>query len=289
VETKSDKHEEHRINTFKNALDFNQIYYADRALYIPKDKELTVLKTASNSITNHSNLTAMAFELVTEVFSFQHIDQNVGKDDIVLDVGCGEPSLFNLMANSMSFPNYIGIDIRQSAVAQFPNNKNCVVIRDDITTSTVIKSDSVKVVNFTEVLEHVPKDLGITILESINRVLVKDGIMILTTPIKPKNKEVDMEREGEKWDHVTYYEYDDLLTTIESLGFTVREHYFNKFIGMRSTYKVSRKAMIEKYGSAGQEIFDQVKSIWGQRVAGTIFSNYAGDQVGHIQLIAVKK
>ena len=288
MEPQVNKHEEHRLATFSQAVDFSQLKYVVGALYNTQGSKFEIPKYASNSISTHSNLTAMAFELVTEVFSLQHIDENAGVSDIVLDVGCGEPALFNLMANSMIFPNYVGIDIRDEALAQYPNNKNCVVINDDITTSTIIRPDSVKVVNFTEVLEHVTKESGIKILESIFRVLVKDGVMILTTPIKPKAISIDMAKEESKWDHITYYEYDDLIKTIESVGFSVKAYYFNKFIGMRSTYQAPRKAMIEKYGEAGQEIFDQVKAIWGQRVAGSIFANHAGDRVGHIQLIAVK-
>jgi SAM-dependent methyltransferase len=233
----------------------------------------------------------MAFELITEVFSFQQIQENIdikaGK--VVLDIGCGEPSLFTLMANSMFFPSYIGVDVRVEPLLKFGNNKNCIVIPDNIITSDIFYPNSVSVINFTEVLEHIPKIEGVKVLSKIYELLLPSGLLILTTPIKPKEVDIDMDKEKEDWDHISYYEYDQLLRLLEIVGFSIENYFFNKFLARKMTYLKVLKAMTAKYGDIGAEIFNTIKSIWGQRIAGTIFSTYAGDIGGHIQILARRK
>ncbi len=212
----------------------------------------------------------------------------LGKGDTVVDIGCGEPSLFNLMCNSMLFPSYVGVDIREEALLKFGNNKNVLVIRDDITSLQSLRTDAFGVAVFTEVLEHLSEDEGSSVLDNIRCILRDDGVLILTTPIKPVEVDIDMEIELSKWDHRTYYESDDLICYLACLGFGVIHKSYNKFIGRRVTYRKSREGIIDAYGTTGRDIFDRVAGVLTNRIAGAIFGDYAGDVGGHIQLVLRK-
>ena len=277
-----------RQEKFSKVIDFSDLTHIDGSYY-SYNSDRTIDKTASNSISDRTSLTSTCFELATELFTLEHIQDLCKSDnDFVVDIGCGEPALFSLMSNSMIFPNYIGVDIRPDPLKNYGNNSNCIVIESDITKDRFIKENSIKVVILSEVLEHLTEDNGKEVIRSIHKILKDDGTLLLTTPINPKSNNVDMDAEFKKWDHVTYYEYDKLIDLLNDLGFEVEFYAFNKFIGRRKTYRNVMSSFINKYGDVGREIWDHISNVWSKRVASTILASYAGDQMGHIQIVARK-
>jgi 2-polyprenyl-3-methyl-5-hydroxy-6-metoxy-1,4-benzoquinol methylase len=278
-----------KITLFSPVVEFSSLHHVDGALFSTSD-QIKVPRTASNSIgTGRKNLTAISFELVTELFIFEQLMENLSPDEFVVDVGCGEPVLFNMMANSMFFPKYIGLDIRSEALSLFGNNSNCIVINCDLNKNMVIKENTVKIAVLSEVLEHLDEVQGFHLLQSIHSILKPEGTLLLTTPIKPVGVDIDMSIEDKKWNHVTYYEYPQLIKILSRTGFKVQRHYFNKFMGRRTTYKTVRDAMIKQFGEVGGELFDHIKSVWSRRIASSVFGHFAGDVQGHIQIIATKE
>ncbi len=273
---------------FRTWVDFDMLEHDSGPLYRGNQVKYAG-RSASNSIgSERINLTSLAFGMTTELFAYAQTQKNLPSNGVVLDAGCGEPSLFNLMANSMYFPNYIGVDIRESALLLFGDSKNVIVIADDLRSSDAIRPGTIDVIVFCEVLEHFAPKSGLDVLFELYGWLKEGGKLILTTPIKPVGVEIDMDEEWEKWDHITYYEADELTGTLEELGFEVVHKTYHKFIGRRMTYRRVRKAFVENFGHSGEVVFDHVSDTLTPRLAGAVFAHWAGDQGGHIQLVLEK-
>ncbi|HUD09782.1 MAG TPA: class I SAM-dependent methyltransferase [Patescibacteria group bacterium] len=94
----------------------------------------------------------------------------------ILDVGCGSGYLLTNLHSKLSSTKLYGIDI-------YPNkklNKEIIYKQADITEGLPFKSKVFECVVLGEVIEHVPNPDFL--LREINRVLKKDGILIISTP-----------------------------------------------------------------------------------------------------------
>ena len=281
-----------REDRFSGFVDFGELTYVSDALYIEKDWDKSkVTKSVVNEYAaTRINLTNLSWGLVMELFTYHQVYELMKphKEGCVLDVGCGEPVLFDFMADSWLHTNYVGIDLRASALRQFSNSKNCVVIADDIITTKAIRDGSMKVVVLSEVLEHLAKSDGVKLLRNIRRWMTTDGSLVITVPIKPVGLDIDMDHEFEKWGHVHYYEIQELEQLLVRCGYSISHKTFGKF---RSDVQIKqvRAAFIEEYGDVGEEIIDIFLKKLPQQFVASMFVNWAGDQAGHVQIVANKK
>ena len=107
------------------------------------------------------------------------------KNDVVLDVGCGDGKLTYLVAPNVK--TIIGVD-NQEYPLKFArlifdklNIKNSKFEVGDIT-KLKYKSNSFDKVVCWDVIEHVPKDIAIKGIKELIRVLKPNGRLLLTTP-----------------------------------------------------------------------------------------------------------
>lgn len=100
------------------------------------------------------------------------------KNLIILDIGCGPAIMFSLLPDSAFC---VGIDISKDQIkfAKKSTNRYFVVGNSKNLPFTDNTFDYITLI---EVLEHLDKDKTVEILSEINRLLKKDGSLIITTP-----------------------------------------------------------------------------------------------------------
>ncbi len=275
-----------REDDFGSWVNFSDLNHVDKALYEngnrPKPREAAI-----NTPTKRISLTSLGFGITTDLFVFAQVQKLTKKSNTrLLDIGCGEPALFQILSNSMNFPSYVGIDTRIKALSQYGNSKNCVVIADDILETKAIKNGSVDVAVLSEVLEHLEEGDGLRLLERVHKWLKPGGHLIVTVPIKPKAVDIDMDIEWDKWGHLHYYEYDELVSVLVH-KFTILKHYFGRFRPVR-TSKV-RRAVVKEFGEVGSQIFDDMLEMLPSVMVGSMFTHYLGDEGGHSRFVMKKK
>jgi len=145
----------------------------------------------------------------------------INKTDKVLDVGCGDGKLTYFLAQKSN--NVTGVDNQelplQFAKLIFSKLKLKIKFKKDDATKLGFKDESFDKVTCFDMIEHVPVEMAKKVVEEINRVLKKYGMLILTTP---NRKELRGRIFGHKIIDKHYYEYDinELKQMLEQQGFT---------------------------------------------------------------------
>jgi ubiquinone/menaquinone biosynthesis C-methylase UbiE len=103
---------------------------------------------------------------------------NLGKKDVILDIGCGDGSISEIFLKNIKLA--IGVDISKTRLRRAKNKGLKVILINDAS-EIPLKSNSVDKAICTEVLEHVLQPGKV--LGEINRILKKGGILVLTAPL----------------------------------------------------------------------------------------------------------
>lgn len=106
----------------------------------------------------------------------KYIDQYIGLDKTVLDLGAGYCDFIN----NVTAKQKIAVDMNVESKKHC--NKNVRFIQSEVTDLSQVESNSVDVVFASNLLEHL-EDLQLeTMLDEINRVTKSDGMLILMQP-----------------------------------------------------------------------------------------------------------
>ena len=163
----------------------------------------------------------------------------------VLDIGCGSGYLISELSKAINAQFY-GVDVYQNEI------KNCEYKIADITEEIPFNNEMFDCVILGEVIEHVPNPDFL--LREINRVLKKDGYLIISTPnlvswanrilvllgIQPlyteTSNEVNLGRyfkflgqEGKVQGHLKIFTHRSLQEILERNGFKVKNKYGTSF------------------------------------------------------------
>jgi ubiquinone/menaquinone biosynthesis C-methylase UbiE len=125
-----------------------------------------------------SNLTFGAYEHLHRYA----LATNLCKDKIVLDIACGEGYGTNILSNYAK--KIYGVDISYEAVdhARIKYKKPNIDFRYGSATNIPLPANSVETVVCFETIEHLNEHFEM--LSEIKRVMVKDGILIVSSPEK---------------------------------------------------------------------------------------------------------
>lgn len=107
--------------------------------------------------------------------------QHLTPSDVVLDVGCGEGYLTNIVKNHCH--KIIGIDYSQDIVEQTRKRFGIEAYHMSCTQLKFPDETFDKVI-FTEILEHLTRLQGLTALNEVKRVLKRGGKLVGSTPLR---------------------------------------------------------------------------------------------------------
>lgn len=107
------------------------------------------------------------------------------KNKQILDIGCGKGMVGFLIRTQRDLMNstLIGMDISKSFLS-FSKKHNIYdkLVVGDITKKLPFKDNSVDLIICSEVIEHMKKEIGEKLLNEIDRIVAKNGRVIITTP-----------------------------------------------------------------------------------------------------------
>jgi 2-polyprenyl-3-methyl-5-hydroxy-6-metoxy-1,4-benzoquinol methylase len=179
---------------------------------------------------------------------------------IILDIGCGKDLMLykilasNRMANSGC--HYTGIDINKIN-NPFEHRKNPPMIFAETNFLDVqrLETPPTVIVCF-EVVEHMPRDASLAILQHAYTLAANDAVFFLSTPVR-----------NEKWgiakNHMNEMTREELKEQIDASGWVVRENY--------GTFS-NRADLYGKLTPEHKVVYDQLGSYYCGDVIATIFA-----------------
>jgi SAM-dependent methyltransferase len=156
--------------------------------------------------------------------------RNIGRSDVVLDVGCGDGSFLHEM-HKLGFDGLIGFDqspgLERATKLGFGTfyRSNVWEFLDRAEKEGGTQATAIVMVN---VLEHVAEPLDI--LSRVYRVLPPNGVICVTVPndFSPLQLAFLKVKGHLPWfvclpDHLNYFDFDSLARTLEKTGFVVED------------------------------------------------------------------
>jgi len=128
-------------------------------------------------------------DLMNDETAFEHLHRyyhvfEIVKGKVVLDIGCGEGYGSSYLATNAK--TVYGVDIDNSCIEHAKKKyacENLQFIQGDVT-GIPLANNSVDVVVSFETIEHLSEEIQPLFLNEIKRVLIKEGMLIISTPDK---------------------------------------------------------------------------------------------------------
>jgi len=141
------------------------------------------------------------------------------KHGTILDIGCF-PCHFTILLKKLNFP-VIGIDLKMDRCVPFIKRFDLCIKKCDIEKEPLPFADkSISFIIFNEVFEHLHKDPLFTLSE-INRVMIKNGILLFTTP--------NLYAIHKIFRFLTGHSFNDALVELSKLRFTGHMGHFREY------------------------------------------------------------
>lgn len=123
-----------------------------------------------------------------QFLNYLRICKYINKEDIVLDVGCGQAELLTVMRNNFLSSKYIGIEINENNLkkskSKFRKSEREVLLKQDVTIGLPIKDNSIDMVTCNLLLEHLPKEKSFFVFSELVRVCKPNGYITIMMPIR---------------------------------------------------------------------------------------------------------
>jgi len=237
----------------------------------------------------HMSVAALVSGASTPLFVAEQLRQlKLKETDAVLDVGCGEPRLVNLMSASHLFPTYVGIDGRLKPLFAYGSPKHLLLVHGNALISSCFKPASFRVVVCTEVLEHLTDADSTQMLKRIGSWLQPGGFLLGTVPLKPPNVEPDMEKHLQRWHHLNYDTWTSLTKKFRSAGLRKVKHWFTASTLWRIPVARIRSSVELNYPELLAS-FDTICNLYGREFARLVYGWVLGEDTGWVQFIRRKE
>jgi len=156
-------------------------------------------------------------------YFFNDIDYK-NKDLKVLDFGCGDGKYFDFFRQFFKEENIFGIEVSRLRIERCKEKgwKNTFLVKN--LQKLPFKDEYFDLVNFDQVIEHIPEEETCFYLKEMKRVLKKGGKLILITPNYPIKRlydllnvflKRDLKRALDDPTHVTYYSFKRLNNVLK--------------------------------------------------------------------------
>ena len=190
-----------------------------------------------------------------------HIVKYAKMGQKILDVGCGVniPLAWMMYTNKFKPFMYMGLDYRDKFEVDVRgfNFPVTLVGNFDVTNEAhwqneVLKSNDFDIVTCLEVIEHMPKESGIKLLENL-ATEVSGSVIFLSTPCFNGSKAAN---------HIYEWRYDELKAELESM-FTIEAHF--------GTF-ASQSEILLALNSHERDLFERLRRYYDSNVLSVIFA-----------------
>ncbi len=154
----------------------------------------------------------------------------------VLDVGCGDGRIYPfLLEEGFSAQNIHGVEVSKARVDRCHalGWRNAVYVSNS--TRLPYPDAHFHIINFMEVIEHIPEAKTDATLSELHRVLAENGVLLITTPNYPVKRFYDIyaavvHGKRERWrddpTHVSLYNHSQLRTKLQQFFINIRSRSF---------------------------------------------------------------
>ena len=205
-----------------------------------------------------------------------HVLKHIKKGTTILDIGCGTGNLPLLIYKSRMgawVTKYIGVDAKKGATEEakilrlnFPaefHHMNMVMYKEDAWKRWVQQIGNFNLIICFEVLEHMPKRHGITLLKRIRQLMGKDTTLLLSTP--------NYDGKHMAANHIYEWRYDELLQQLIDTGFKLVQHYGT--FASQADLKALFEAHPDDYGvQCAAPLFGLLKQYYDSNFLSVIFA-----------------
>ena len=139
----------------------------------------------------------------------QCIREMIDSDDKILDVGCGEGIITANLAEKC--PSIIGCDYSLEALRTAVERYRPIPFIYSNSTALRFDGESFTKVVLSDVAEHLLPQQFVNTLKEIRRVLIRDGVLILTTPLTSQGAQ------GSTYAHIYEYSRDEVESLLRSM------------------------------------------------------------------------
>lgn len=236
-----------------NKLKENILIYDDKKSS-SKEVRWDVLKTFGKI---HQNI------VYAHIFRNFFIWKYCTNDKYILELGCGNGDMNEILYRNRCRINYVGIEINENCIKKINNRKfktnfPSLFLKKDLTKLPLpFKNKKFDVIICTEVIEHITKEEGRNLLIECKRLLKDDGILFLSTPDKKLSEGIYSK------DHIYEYEYEEIKKLIIETGFKIIKIY-----GCSCKSKHIKNNLNEKE----KELYENLKEYFGGKLLNQIFS-----------------
>ena len=187
------------------------------------------------------------------------------KEDVVLEMGCADMSLYGTFKSIRFYPNYIGVDIRRDYLlrSNYKSRPDAFGLCADLMQPLPIKDSSISVIVISEVVEHLTHEQNLTAFKEAHRILRPGGKILVSSPFNTRTRQFhDLEKE-KNLGHVFFWDVEQFEEDMSTIGFTS--------VDMKWGYSISskiRSAEVKKSLPPDVAKFlDDVSEMYGSRVA----------------------
>ncbi len=196
------------------------------------------------------------------------------KNEVILEMGCADMSLYNTFKAMHTYPNYIGIDIRRDYLLSGANRhrKNVIGMCADLMKPLPIKSDSISAIVISEVIEHLTHEQNLITFKEAHRILKPGGKIFVSSPVNTRDREFHNVEKEKNLGHVFFWEAEQFEEDMEQIGFSSVDKKWGYSISSQIKVHEIKKNLPEDVCNFLSEISD----MYGSRVARALALSASG-------------
>ena len=187
------------------------------------------------------------------------------KEDIILEMGCANMSIYGTFKAMHAYPNYIGVDIRRDYLlsSEHRNRKDVVGMCADLMEPLPIKDGAISAIIISEVVEHLTYEQNMTAFSEAHRLLKPGGKIFVSSPINTKDREFHDLKKEKNLGHVFFWQAEQFEEDMLKLGFSTVDKKWGYSISSKIKVNEIKKSLKPDV----RDFLKDISNMYGSRVA----------------------
>jgi len=205
-----------------------------------------------------------AFERTWSAHQSIHSLENY-KEDIILEMGCANMSIYGTFKAMHAYPNYIGVDIRRDYLlsSEHRNRKDVIGMCADLMQPLPIKDGSISAIIISEVVEHLTYEQNITAFSEAYRILKPGGKIFVSSPVNTKEREFHDLKKEKNLGHIFFWQAEQFEEDMIKLDFTSVDKKWGYSISSKIKVNEIKKSLKPDV----RDFLKDISNMYGSRVA----------------------
>lgn len=187
------------------------------------------------------------------------------KEDVVLEMGCADMSLYSTFKSIRAYPNYIGVDIRRDYLlnSRYKSRVDALGLCADLMEPLPIKDASIAAVVISEVVEHLTHEQNMIALKEAYRILRPGGKLLVSSPFNTRSRQFHDLKKEKNLGHVFFWDVEQFEEDMSSIGFSS----VDKKWGYSISSKILAAEVKKSLSPDVAKFLEDISAMYGSRVA----------------------